>query len=114
MGYWLVASDGGVFTYGDAAFEGSAGGMHLNAPVVGMAATPDGRGYWLVASDGGVFAYGDAAFAGSMGGRVLNQPIVGMAATPTRYRLLDDGGRRRDLRLWGRTVRGLHGRQTPQ
>ena len=29
--------------------------MHLNQPVVGMAATPDGKGYWLVASDGGVF-----------------------------------------------------------
>ncbi len=27
-GYWLVASDGGVFNYGDAAFFGSAGGMH--------------------------------------------------------------------------------------
>ena len=67
LGYWVVAADGGVFTYGEAAFEGSTGGVHLNAPVVGMAATPDGGGYWLVASDGGVFAFGDAVFAGSMG-----------------------------------------------
>ena len=52
-GYWLVASDGGIFTFGDAAFFGSTGAMHLNKPIVGMAATPDGRGYWLVASDGG-------------------------------------------------------------
>ena len=36
-GYWLVASDGGVFTFGDAPFDGSLGGTHLNAPVVGMA-----------------------------------------------------------------------------
>ena len=36
-GYWLVASDGGIFNYGDAPFAGSAGAMHLNAPVVGMA-----------------------------------------------------------------------------
>ena len=68
LGYWVVAADGGVFTYGDAAFEGSTGGVHLNAPVVGMAATPDGGGYWLVASDGGVFAFGDAVFAGIDGG----------------------------------------------
>jgi hypothetical protein len=26
---------------------------HLNSPVVGIAATPDGKGYWLVAADGG-------------------------------------------------------------
>ena len=36
-GYWLVASDGGVFNYGDAPFAGSAGGTVLNKPVVGMA-----------------------------------------------------------------------------
>ena len=61
-GYWLVASDGGIFSYGDAAFFGSTGAMTLNKPIVGMAATPDGKGYWLVASDGGIFSYGDAAF----------------------------------------------------
>ena len=52
-GYWLVASDGGVFSFGDATFYGSTGALRLNAPIVGMAATPDGGGYWLVASDGG-------------------------------------------------------------
>jgi hypothetical protein len=80
-GYWLLASDGGIFTFGDATFLGSTGGMHLNQPIVGMAATPDGRGYWLVASDGGIFTFGDATFLGSTGGMHLNQPIVGMAAT---------------------------------
>ena len=35
-GYWLVASDGGIFSFGDAAFYGSTGGMQLVAPVVGM------------------------------------------------------------------------------
>jgi len=78
-----VASDGGTFAKGDAGFYGSTGGMHLNAPVVDMAPTPDGRGYWLVASDGGIFSYGDAQFYGSTGGRHLNQPVVGMASTPT-------------------------------
>jgi len=55
------------------------GGTHLNAPVVGIAATPDGRGYWLVASDGGVFSFGDAPFEGSMGGTRMNAPVVGIA-----------------------------------
>ena len=81
-GYWLVGSDGGVFTYGDTEFHGSAGSLHLNAPIVDMAATPDGGGYWLVASDGGVFTYGDAVFYGSTGGLRLNNPVVGVAATP--------------------------------
>jgi len=65
-GYWEVASDGGIFSFGDAAFYGSMGGQHLTAPVVGMATTPDGRGYWEVASDGGIFSFGDAGFAGSV------------------------------------------------
>jgi ribosomal protein L24E len=64
-GYWLVAADGGIFTFGDAHFYGSTGGIHLNQPIVGMAATPDGHGYWLVAADGGIFTFGDAHFYGS-------------------------------------------------
>jgi hypothetical protein len=80
--YWLVASDGGIFSFGGAPYYGSTGGTVLNKPVVGMAATADGAGYWLVASDGGVFSYGDADFHGSTGSMVLNQPVVGMAAMP--------------------------------
>jgi hypothetical protein len=85
-GYILTGSDGGIFSYGqvpgNAGFFGSAGGLTLNKPIVGMALTPDGGGYWLVAADGGVFAYGDAVFYGSAGNLVLNSPIVGIAATP--------------------------------
>ena len=77
-----MASDGGIFTYGDAEFYGSTGSIHLNKPIVGMAATSDGNGYWLVASDGGIFTYGDAQFWGSAGSLTLDQPIVGMAPTP--------------------------------
>ena len=81
-GYWLVASDGGIFSYGDAAFYGSTGGMHLNAPIVGMAATPSGRGYWLVASDGGIFTYGDAGFHGSAGSMQAEQAHRGNGLDP--------------------------------
>jgi hypothetical protein len=38
-GYWLVASDGGMFSFGDAAFEGSMGAVRLAAPVVGASPT---------------------------------------------------------------------------
>jgi hypothetical protein len=79
-GYWMVAADGGVFSFGDARFFGSTGSMRLKQPIVGMAATPSGRGYWLVAADGGVFSFGDARFFGSTGAMRLQQPIVAMAA----------------------------------
>jgi hypothetical protein len=82
QGYWLSASDGGIFTFGDASFYGSTGAIHLNQPIVGMASTPDGQGYSLVARDGGIFTFGDATFYGSTGAIHLNQPIVGMASTP--------------------------------
>jgi hypothetical protein len=99
-GYWLIAKDGGVFDFGDAAFYGStytygitglSGSHPLNAPIVGGAAAPDGQGYWLVGADGGVFDFGDAAFYGSTytygitglsGPHPLDAPIVGMAADP--------------------------------
>jgi hypothetical protein len=95
LGYWMVASDGGIFSYGNARFFGSTGNLRLNKPIVGMSATADQRGYWMVASDGGVFSYGDAAFYGSTGSIVLNQPIVGMEPTPDGkgyWLVASDGG----------------------
>ncbi len=95
QGYWLDATDGGIFTYPNNAFYGSTGALRLNKPMVGMAATTDGQGYWLVASDGGIFSYGDAAFQGSRGGQPLNAPIVGMASTPDGkgyWLVASDGG----------------------
>jgi hypothetical protein len=80
-GYWLVGSDGGIYAFGDAHFDGSTAGIALAHPIVGIAATPDGKGYWLVASDGGIYAFGDAHFDGSTAGIALAHPIVGIAAT---------------------------------
>jgi hypothetical protein len=74
-----VARDGGIFAFGDARFDGSAGAIHLNKPIVGMAASPGGGGYTMVASDGGIFTYGDAAFYGSTGGLNLQAPVVAIA-----------------------------------
>ena len=93
-GYRLVASDGGVFTYGSS-YWGSHGGSPLNKPVVGMASTLSGNGYYLVGSDGGIFNYGGAVFYGSHGGSPLNKPIVGMAVDPATggyWLVASDGG----------------------
>ena len=79
-GYWLVAKDGGVFSF-NAPFYGSTGGIRLNQPVVGVTPTLNGTGYYLVASDGGVFTYGDATFAGSTGGIRSTSPWWGWAST---------------------------------
>jgi hypothetical protein len=93
--YWLVASDGGIFSFGGAQFYGSTGGLRLNQPIVGMAGTRDSAGYWLVASDGGIFTFGDAPFYGSTGNIHLNRPVVGMAVTHSGagyWMVASDGG----------------------
>jgi hypothetical protein len=88
-GYWLVGSDGGIFSFGSAPFDGSTGNLRLQRPVVGISPTSAEGGYWLVASDGGVFTFGNAGFYGSIPGlglapaqsaspNRLNEPIVGM------------------------------------
>jgi hypothetical protein len=105
-GYWLVGSDGGIFTFGSSQFYGSTGSLTLQRPVVGISPTADRNGYWMVASDGGVFAYGDAGFVGSIPGvglrpagsglpNSLNAPIVGIV--PSRdgggyFMVASDGG----------------------
>ncbi len=89
-----MATDGGIFAFGDAVFRGSTGAITLNKPIVGMAPTPNGSGYWLVASDGGIFAF-NAPFLGSTGSIKLNKPIVGIAPTPTGvgyWLVATDGG----------------------
>ena len=79
----MVGSDGGVFAFGDAGYDGSVPGqgLVLAAPVVGVAVTPDGGGYWLVGADGGVYAYGDASFMGSLVGLNLAAPVTGVSAS---------------------------------
>ncbi len=95
LGYWLVAADGGVFSFGGATFYGSMAAVPVAAPMVGMAPTPDGHGYWLVAADGGVFSFGDATFYGGMATVHLRSPVVGIAATPDGrgyWLVASDGG----------------------
>ena len=105
-GYWLVGSDGGIFSFGAAGFFGSMGGTPLQRPVVGITPTSTREGYWLDASDGGIFAFGDAGFYGSIPGQglhpagsglpgSLDAPIVGMVPSSTGqgyFMVASDGG----------------------
>jgi hypothetical protein len=105
-GYWLVGSDGGIFTFGSAQFYGSTGSLRLQRPVVGIVPTADRGGYWLDASDGGIFAFGDAGFYGSIPGLGLHPagsgspnslaaPIVGMVPSADGrgyFMVASDGG----------------------
>lgn len=81
-GYWLAGSDGSVQAFGDAAYDGSAAGLALNSPVVGIGAPASGNGYYLATGKGGVFTYGNLPFYGSEGGQTLPAPIVGIASAP--------------------------------
>ena len=85
-GYWLVASDGGIFAFGDAAFFGSTGGIHAEQADRRHGADADRRR--LLAGRRPTAASSPSAtpaFFGSTGAIKLNQPIVGMAPTPTRH-----------------------------
>jgi hypothetical protein len=105
-GYWLVGSDGGIFTFGSAQFYGSTGSIKLQRPVVGISPTSNKGGYWLVASDGGIFAFGNAGYYGSIPGvglspagsgqpHSLNAPIVAMVPSSDGggyFMVASDGG----------------------
>ena len=97
-----MASDGGIFTFGDAGFYGSTGNLHLNQPVVGMTAAQDGNGYFLVASDGGIFTFGSALFEGRhLGGTGSIQDVSRHFSRLARRKERPHGWRRR-----GRALRG--------
>ena len=80
-GYWLVAKDGGVFSF-HANYYGGLAGFSLPSPITGMAATADSHGYWLVGADGRVYTFGDANYYGGMNGQPLNAPIVSIIPGP--------------------------------
>ena len=71
-----------MYTFGNAVNFGSLAGKHLDSPVAGIVASPDGKGYWLVAKDGGVFSFGSAQFYNPLPGRHIGtNSVVGMAAS---------------------------------
>ena len=115
-GYWLVASDGGIFTFGDA--TSTARPAHPpNKPIVGMARTRrqgllDGR------SRRRHLHLRRRPFRGSTGGVALPAPIKGVAASypvAEGYWMLRSDGRVYSLgpaRQLGSAVGMLGGRPT--
>ena len=66
----MVASDGGVFAFGDAHFAGSCPGIGgCSGAAVAVMPDASGNGYWLVTSTGNVYAFGDAPYFGAPGHR---------------------------------------------
>jgi hypothetical protein len=58
-GYWLVADDGGVFTFGHAPFWGSTGGNDGGSPVISITSFPrftQTQGYAWVHANGSIGA----------------------------------------------------------
>lgn len=79
--YGLVATDGGVFSFGDATFYGSIGATKVTSPIVALASTLDGKGCWLISATGKVFSYGDATNYGSLASSDYVSPISGISVT---------------------------------
>ncbi len=80
-GYFMVASDGGVFAFGDARFAGSCPGIGGCAGAA-VAVMPDasGNGYWLITRTGHVYSFGDAPYFGAPGPQSV--PATSAVRTP--------------------------------
>jgi hypothetical protein len=76
QGYWVLAADGSIAAFGEAADHGDLPRSGLTSDAVRIAPTLDGLGYWVLDRAGGVFSFGDAAFFGSV-------PALGLAAPAT-------------------------------
>ena len=76
-GYWLVASDGGVFAF-DAPFRGSMGATHLNRPVNGLVATATATSWSRPTAASSTSPTGRSS--GSLADNPPSAPIIGLAA----------------------------------
>jgi hypothetical protein len=90
--YSLLTTSGRLVGFGAAVSGTVAPG---SSPIVGVAATPDGKGAWVAEADGAVLTVGDAVSHGSLVGLHLDKPIVGIAADPVTggyWLVASDGG----------------------
>lgn len=96
-GYWEVASNGAIYSFGSAGFYGSLPGLKISvSDVTDIAPSADGGGYHLLSSDGGIFSFGDTGYHGSLPGLGVSvNDVAGMAPTPTGggyWEVSSDGG----------------------
>ena len=83
-GYWLVSNDGGVYSFGDAVFQGAGAPGH-SGTVAAIVGDPGTAGYWLVSDYGQVYAYGGSHYYGNSPALATawGEGVVAMAATPS-------------------------------
>jgi subtilisin family serine protease len=85
-GYWMVAQDGRVYSFGGASFLGSARrALAAGQSAVDLEPTPSNGGYWIVDSAGSVYAYGTAPYLGGVPGGALGagEQITSISSTST-------------------------------
>jgi hypothetical protein len=98
QGYWLVASDGGVFSFGDATFYGSLGASPPASPVVDVAPAAGDAGYWMLEANGTVQGFGaapsepPAADSPSIASATSPMTSIVASADGQGYTLVDSGG----------------------
>ena len=96
-GYWMVASDGRVYPFGDAGHLGDATPHLGGTRAVDLEPTGSGEGYWVVDGAGRVYASGDAAHLGNADPARLDvgERVTSLSATPSGagYWLFTDRGR---------------------
>jgi hypothetical protein len=76
-GYWLIAADGGVFSFGDARYAGSLPGSHIAEHAVALARGTS-TGYLVATSVGHVYGFGTPA-SGGPADRGSRSPTVALA-----------------------------------
>jgi len=80
-GYFMVASDGGVFAFGDARYAGSCPGIGgCSGAAVAVMPDSSGNGYWVVTQTGRVYSFGGARYYGAPGPQGV--PVTSAVATP--------------------------------
>jgi peptidoglycan/xylan/chitin deacetylase (PgdA/CDA1 family) len=91
LGYHVLTSGGGVYSFGAPGYGGLPAGSTVKA--VALAADRATGGYWILRSNGGVYTF-HAPWYGSLNGRIpAGQRVTAIAASPAGgYLILTSGG----------------------
>jgi len=82
-GYWMLGSEGRVYSFGAASNLGDP--AQLPDSAADLEPAPKGGGYWIVGRQGSVYAYGSASYQGAVDPAQLRsgESVTSLSATPT-------------------------------